>query len=179
MVAHHRDPKLLNLVASRLPSDSLEALAAGRADYVELLGWPVRIDERGARLVVAAGEGLDAITMPASFGEQVLIGLRISIQAGPVLVGPERKRWAFLTQQANVRHPVVPQDLSSLDVRLVPAGSPIVLPAGIAALGTDVLGRASWIAPPSTRTRLSIWTAVIGTARRVAARIIAEMPMSA
>jgi hypothetical protein len=108
------------------------------------LTWPV---EAGA---LAAGENVDAISMPAAFGALVLAELDIMMLAGPV-IADDHGSWLFLTERADARQSTVPADLLPLGVRVVPAGTPVA-PA-------DRPGRAP-----------AIWWTVIGAARRVAHR---------
>lgn len=130
------------------------------------LNWPASVEEVPAAI---AGEAVDAITMPPAFGALVQAELEIMMLAGPVVEGPSDEPWTFLTQLANTRSPAVPADLLALGVRLVPAGSRVMLP------GTpDRPGRRSWITPPASRRAPAIWSCVIGAARRVAARLRAE-----
>src|SRR3954470_24362526 len=49
----------------------LRELAAARAHYEELFGWTVSVQVGQRQLVVALGDSLDAITMPAELGERV------------------------------------------------------------------------------------------------------------
>ena len=130
------------------------------------LGWPATVEEGPA---VIAGEAVDTITMPPAFGALVQAELQIMMLAGPVVSGPAEESWAFLTQPANTRSPAVPRDLLALGVRLVPAGSRVVLPE---ASGRS--GRWTWVTPPTPGREPAIWSAVIGAARRVAARLLAE-----
>ena len=132
------------------------------------LGGPVAVETWTRRPVLVAGEAVDAITMPAAFAELVQCELGIMMLAGPVVAGPEGS-WTFLTQLANTRSAAVPADLLALGVRLVPAGTHVVLPEAF-----DGSGRWSWVTPPATNREPAIWSCVIGAARRVAARRLAE-----
>ncbi|WP_370947375.1 hypothetical protein AB5J62_07410 [Amycolatopsis sp. cg5] len=138
---------------------SLRELAAVRTHYWELLGSPVTIEVRTRRLLIATGDALDAITMPPEFGEQVLAGLRIAMLAGPVIAGDAN--WTFLTRPV-VTHSV-PEDLARLRVHAIPHGEQLVLPAS----------EHQWVLAPSPRQQPTLWTAVIGTARRAAHHLAA------
>lgn len=100
--------------------------------------------------VLIAGDTVDAIAMPAPFAALVQAELEIMMLAGAVITDPDGS-CTFLTQPANSPNPAVPTDLLRLGVRLVPAGTPVILPA-------------TPNRPPA------IWSTVIGAARRVAYR---------
>lgn len=139
----------------------------------ERLGCPVGLDYRTGESFASAGCGLDAIVMPAQFGETVQKSLEMSLLDGPVIASPDRRRLVFLTQPANTSCPHVPPDLGPFDVWLVPAGEPVPLPPG-----PDGRPPWSWWVPPSPRRSLMIWSTVIGTARRIAALHRAEQALS-
>jgi hypothetical protein len=139
----------------------------------ERLGCPVRHDDRTGEAFASAGAGLDAIVMPAGFGEMVQKSLEMSMLDGPVVASPDRRGLVFLTQPANTSCPHVPPDLGPFGVWLVPAGEPVLLPRSL-----NGHPAWSWWVPPSPRRSLIIWSTVIGTARRVAALHMAEQAMS-
>jgi hypothetical protein len=116
-------------------------------------GLPVTVGARTPALV--AGDGGDAITMPAAFGALVQAELEIMMLAGPVVADPADGSWTFLTRPANTRSPAVPADLLALGVRPIPAGTRVVLPTALVTASGH---------PPA------IWSAVVGASRRVAER---------
>jgi hypothetical protein len=95
------------------------------------------------------GDTIDAISMPAPFAALVQTELEIMMLAGPVTTDPDGSS-TFLTQPATSPNPKVPTDLLPLGVRLIPTGTPVVL--------------------PTSNHRPAIWSTVIGAARRVAHR---------
>jgi hypothetical protein len=95
------------------------------------------------------GVDIAAVSMPFAFGARVLTELRIALLAGPVLVADGSI--TFLTEADDNQGRTVPDDLLPLGVRYVPNGTPLAVPDG----GGE----------PALRT------AVIGAARRVAARL--------
>jgi hypothetical protein len=132
------------------------------------LGGAVAVGARPQAPTLVAGEIVDAIAIPAAFAELVQTELRIMMLAGPVIAGPDGS-WTFLTQLANVRTPAVPADLLALGVRLVHPGTRVTLPETAVAAGVR-----SWVTPPAANREPAIWSCVIGAARRVAARSLAE-----
>ncbi|TDV54238.1 hypothetical protein [Actinophytocola oryzae] len=134
-----------------------------RRQYEALLG---ESSSPTGRPVVVVGEDLDAIVMPVRFGELVHTQLRLSMLDGPIVVGPDRDHLTFLTQPAATRYPLLPADLRPFRVWLVPSGGVVVLPSGD--------GAQTWRVPPALRTPPLIWSAVVGTARRVAASCATE-----
>lgn len=95
------------------------------------------------------GVDVAAVSMPIAFGGQVLTELRIAMLAGQVLVADGSI--TFLTETDDNQDRPIPADLLPLGVRYVPNGTPLAVPDG----GGE----------PALRT------AVIGAARRVAARL--------
>jgi hypothetical protein len=102
------------------------------------------------------GFGFDAVEMPLPFGELVLTELGIAMLDGPVVADRMRRLATFLTLPATTR--ALPADLQAIGVRAVPAGERLLLPGRA--------GHVRWLAPSSRP--LTVWTAVLGTARRVA-----------
>ena len=106
--------------------------------------------ERPARPALIAGETVDAISMPASFGALVRAELDLMMLAGPVVTGDDGS-WNFVTLPTDTRQSTVPAGLLPFGVRTIPAGTPLA--------GADLSAR-----PPAS------WWTVIGAARRVAHR---------
>jgi hypothetical protein len=102
------------------------------------------------------GFGFDAIEMPLPFAELVLTELGIAMLDGPVVADRMRRLATFLTLPTTIRR--LPADLDPFGVRPVPVGERLLLPGRA--------GHVRWLAPPSRP--LAVWTAVLGTARRVA-----------
>lgn len=141
----------------------LRELAAARAHYEELFGWPVSVQVGQRQLVVALGSALDAITMPAELGERVQGQLGIAMLSGPVIAHPDGNRWTFLTQGANTIPGEIVDGLGDHDVRHAAAGSYTVVPTTIAAGGWR------WVNEPRPHQMLPSAYAVVATARRLCA----------
>jgi hypothetical protein len=146
----------------------LRDLVAARTHYEELLGWPVTVDVEPPRLVVAVGQVLDAVTMPATLGGSVLAELRITMLAGPVIADPGGAWWTFLAAPAAASRPDIPAELHARRVHLTPRGAHVIIPNLTAG---DGLPR--WIEPPRPHHQLPPWSAVIGETRRVADHLAA------
>ncbi|MGH3978732.1 MAG: hypothetical protein ACRDRZ_06990 [Pseudonocardiaceae bacterium] len=160
----------MNIPTTTHPApDWLRELTNARTRYEELLGWPVCVEVQPRHVRVPVGAVLDAITMPASLGEQVLTELTVTMQAGPVTAGPNADPWTFLTQPATAPCPGTPADLDRLEVRLLPRGAYANLPTQLDS-GNDSAWR--WIESPQLCQSLPPWTAVIGATRRVAAALV-------
>ncbi|GAB3883445.1 hypothetical protein GCM10029964_042800 [Kibdelosporangium lantanae] len=141
----------------------LRELAAARAHYEELFGWPVSVQVGQRQLVVALGSALDAITMPAELGERVQGQLGIAMLSGPVIAHPDGTRWTFLTQGANTIPGDIVDGLGDHDVRHAATGSYTVVPTAVAAGGW------SWVNEPKPHQMLPSAYAVVATARRLCA----------
>jgi hypothetical protein len=146
----------------------LRELAGSRCHYIELLGWPVEMEIGERRIVVAVGNALHTITMPASLASQVLCELQICMLAGPVVEGPNTD-WTFFTAPPETADPLVPDDLRPMGVRSACPGSRVVLPPNQEGHDHD-----RWVVQPQSHPVLPPWSAVIATARRVTARLQAE-----
>jgi hypothetical protein len=149
--------------------DWLLGLVETQNRYIEQVGWPVTIEVEARRLVLLAGNQIDAITMPAVLGARVLIELRTAVLAGPVLAGPDQRRWTFLTQPTKTPCPPIPADLRPRSVHPTAPGEHIVLPSAEPAESAE-LDSWSWVVSPGSHPVLPPWPAVIATARRVVAR---------
>jgi hypothetical protein len=145
----------------------LRELAHGRDTYEELLGWPVSVQVGKRVLIVAIGQVLDAVTMPAALGAQVRAELGIAMLSGPIVADPDGKRWTFLTKPLDRLRPGTAADLSHERVEVVPHGGHIVLPTDLQALAGP---RWRWIEPPSPGRALAPAYAVIGLTRRLTER---------
>jgi hypothetical protein len=101
----------------------LRALADARAEYQELLGWPVSVRVGDRALVVAVGGTLGAVVMPAMLGARVLACWEG--QPAAVVTNADGTRWTFFCK------PVAPDDLGipASQVELVPAGSHVAIPS--------------------------------------------------
>lgn len=148
----------------------LQDLAAARARYEELLGWPVRLDLAERRLAIPVGTLLDAIIMRAGLGERVLGELAMAMLAGPVTAGPGCGEWTFLTQPAGSPRRDLPAELVHLRLHVAPLGVPVVIPTHPDGPG-DSDSDAWWVQPPRPHRPLPPWPAVLGATRRVAARL--------
>ncbi|HEX3784992.1 MAG TPA: hypothetical protein VHX38_35475 [Pseudonocardiaceae bacterium] len=149
---------------STAASDWLRELVDVRNEYEELLCWPVLLEVTNRRLIMPTGTTLDAVVMPAALGEKVLAELRIAMLDCPVIMEPDGS-WIFATDPVGAPHPAMPPELISAQVRTLPAGSQVVLPASPHLCG---VGR-SWVTP-CRRQSLAPWHAVIATGRRIIAR---------
>jgi hypothetical protein len=152
----------------------LRDLADARTYYEETFGWPVILDIEPHRIVIPAGDVLDAITMSAGLGEAVLTELRIEMLAGPVITDASGEWWTFLTMPVIPPRPDVPSDLRGLGVAAVPPGDHVIVPNRDGAAGSP-----RWIERPRRRHCLQPRSVVIGTTRRVAARRAASRVLSA
>jgi hypothetical protein len=140
----------------------LRELAHGRDSYEELLGWPVSVQVGNRALIVAIGQTVDAVTMPAGLGAQVRDELGIAMLNGPVMADPDGRRWTFLTKPLEHLRPTITADLSHAQVDLVPHGGHVVIPNDP---GTSSGTLWRWIEQP-TRALPPAY-AVIGVTRRL------------
>jgi hypothetical protein len=142
----------------------LRELAHGRATYEELLGWPVSVQVGNRVLIVAIGQTVDAVTMPASLGAMVRGQLGIAMLSGPVIAQPDGRRWTFITKPLDCLRPNITADLSHLDVSVAPHGSHVVLPL---APHTSSGRLWRWIEQPTPARPLPPAYAVIAVTRRL------------
>jgi hypothetical protein len=142
--------------------DWLRELYAARAHYEELHGWPVSVHVGQRQLVVALGQSLDAITMPAELASRVQEQLGIAMLSGPVVAHPDGSRWTFLTQGAcAMRGGDIVDGLDGNEVRHAATGAYTVVPT----VAGD--GGWSWINEPRPHQMLPSAYAVVATARRL------------
>jgi hypothetical protein len=139
----------------------LRDLAAARAHYEELFGWPVSVQVGQRQLVVALGQVLDAITMPAALAAQVQGQLGIAMLSGPVIAHPDNGRWTFLTQGVATMTGDIVDGLGEHDVRHAAAGAYTVIPTECGDGGWR------WMNEPRPHHMLPSAYAVIATARRL------------
>jgi hypothetical protein len=142
----------------------LRELAEARARYQELLGWPVSVQVGYRNLVVAVGEVLVAIAMPAGLGARVRTQLGMSIMAGPIIASADGSRWTFLAKSGSAIRPAVAEDLSGSEVRLAPWGSYVVVPTG---LETTTARVERWIESPQPNRSLPDACTIVGLTRRL------------
>lgn len=142
----------------------LRELAHGRATYEELLGWPVSVQVGTRVLIVAIGQVLEAVSMPASLGAHVRAELGIAMLSGPVVADPDGKRWTFLTKPLDRLRPTIAADLSHLQVDVAPHGSHVVVPTDPNTTSGPLW---RWLEPPSPARSLPPAYAVIGVTRRL------------
>ena len=143
----------------------LRELAHGRAEYEELLGWPVSVQVGNRMLIVAIGQTVEAVTMPAGLGDRVHAELGIAMLSGPVVSAPDGARWTFLTKPLDHLRPNTTADLSHLRVTVAPHGSYVALPAN-PGVTTGLVWR--WIQRPAPGRVLPPAYAVIAVTRRLA-----------
>jgi hypothetical protein len=129
------------------------------ASYQERFGWPVAITER--QLVVAIGQFVDAITMPAGLGARVQAQLAIAMLAGPVTGDPDGRYWTFLAQPDPAFRGDLGDVVAACGVRREAVGTSIAVPAK----GSGV----RWVDPPRPNRTLPSICAVVATTRRVCA----------
>jgi hypothetical protein len=141
--------------------DWLRELYAARAHYEELFGWPVSVHVGQRQLVVALGQSLDAITMPADLAEQVHGQLGIAMLSGPVIAHPDSSRWIFLTQGATTMPGEIVDGLGEYEVRHAATGAYSVVPTDCGDGGWR------WVSEPRPHQMLPSAYAVIATARRL------------
>jgi len=142
----------------------LRELAHGRDSYEELLGWPVSVQVGNRALIVAIGQTVDAVTMPAGLGAQVRDELGIAMLNGPVIADPDGRRWTFLTKPLEALRPTITADLSHAHVDLAPHGGYVVIPTEP---GTSSGKLWRWIEQPTPARALPPAYAVIGVTRRL------------
>lgn len=142
----------------------LRELAHGRANYEELLGWPVSVQVGDRTLIVATGQTVDAVTMPAGLGMLVRRDLGIAMLCGPVVADPAGTRWTFLTKPFDALRSSITDDLSHLHVDVVPHGGHVVIPTDPHTC-TGSLWR--WIDEPRPTRPLPPAYAVIAVTRRI------------
>lgn len=154
----------------RLPRRSGDATAVDAlqrvcAAYSAYLRCPVTVDQATQRVVVIAGDDLDAITMPEELGRSVWTALAAKLVAGPTIVGPGPHRWTILTQRAERERVACSRELHLARVNVIPRGAQIVLPSH-----RDTTQTWSWIEPPRPSLRLPTWSAVM----TIAAHMLAD-----
>lgn len=143
----------------------LRELAHGRAEYEELLGWPVAVQVGNRVLIVAIGQTVEAVTMPAGLGARVHSEMGIAMLSGPVAADPDGRRWTFLTKPLDRLRPNITADLSHLQVSVAPHGSYVVIPSG-PSVTTGLVWR--WVERPAPGRVLPPAYAVIAVTRRLA-----------
>lgn len=144
----------------------LRALADGRANYEERLGWPVSLKVRQGVLAVAVGSTMGAVTMPAELGARVRHELRIAMQCGPIVVDPSGSQWTFLTRPtADIRSAVV-SELAQWQVHLVAQGGYATIPVSVSSSDGDSW---RWVERPIPLQQLPPTSAVVCLTRRVTA----------
>ncbi|MBB4906396.1 hypothetical protein [Actinophytocola algeriensis] len=144
----------------------LRELAHGRAEYEELLGWPVAVQVGNRLLIVAIGATVEAVTMPAGLGARVRAEMGIAMLSGPVVADPAGVRWTFITKPLDHLRPNIAADLSHLRVVVAPHGSHVTIPTG-PEVSTGNGWR--WIERPAPGRSLPPAYAVIAVTRRLAA----------
>jgi hypothetical protein len=158
----------MNISITNRPAPAwLRELAHGRDTYEELLGWPVSVQVGRRVLIVAIGQTLDAVSMPAPLGVRVRAELAIAMLSGPVVADADGARWTFLTKPLDRLRPNTAADLSHELVNVVPHGGHVVIPTE-----PDVTAgpRWRWVEPPSPARSLPPAYAVIGVTRRLTDR---------
>jgi hypothetical protein len=149
----------------------LRELYIARVRYEETLGWPVDVDVTHRQLTIAAGEWLDAITMPSGLAALVHREVRVATgSAGPVMSSPGRRWWTLLTSpcpRGNDRH--VPVASHRAGIRTLPRRGRLVIPTGL----TDVVegpGDWHWIQRPQAYRPLPTWSQVLDATTEVLRR---------
>lgn len=143
----------------------LRELAHGRAEYEELLGWPVSVQVGNRLLIVAIGHTVEAVTMPAGLGARVRAELGIAMLSGPVVADPDGVNWTFITKPLDHLRPNITADLSHLRVVVAPHGSHVAIPTGPRVSAGKVW---RWIERPAPGKALPPAYAVIAVTRRLA-----------
>ncbi|MDQ3788946.1 MAG: hypothetical protein M3422_17095 [Actinomycetota bacterium] len=116
-------------------------------------------------LIVAIGQTVEAVTMPAGLGRRVQSELGIAMQSGPVVSDPEGGRWTFLTKPVDRLRANTTADLSHMRVTVAPHGSYVVIPTR-PTVTTGMVWR--WIERPAPGRVLPPAYAVIAVTRRLA-----------
>lgn len=146
----------IHLPRSNAAAAALDDVQRVCVAYNAYLRSPVTIDHKTQRIVVIAGDGLDAITMPEEVGRAVWTALATTLVAGPTIVGPGPHRWTILTQRAARGNLACSRQLHLARVNVIPRGAPIVLPTP-----GDTTQTWSWVEPPRPSLRLPTWSAVM------------------
>jgi hypothetical protein len=142
----------------------LRELAHGRATYEELLGWPVAVQVGTRVLIVAIGQTVEAVTMPAALGAMVRGQLGISMLSGPIAADPDGKRWTFMTKPLETLRPNTAAGLSHLGVEVAPLGSHVPIPT----TPQTTSGKGwRWLEQPAPARALPPAYAVIAVTRRL------------
>ncbi|MFC4858776.1 hypothetical protein [Actinophytocola glycyrrhizae] len=152
-------------ITNRPAPSWLRELAHGRAEYEELLGWPVSVQVGNRVLIVAIGHTVEAVTMPATLGARVRAEMGIAMLSGPVVTDPDGVRWTFLTKPLDRLRPNTTADLSHLRVDVAPYGSHVVIPTDPGVSAGKVW---RWVEPPAPGKALPPAYAVIAVTRRLA-----------
>lgn len=139
---------------------ALRVLADAQVDYEQRFGWMVSVDTKALRITQATGDAMSAITMPEPLGTDVLNRLLEARQPVAVLTSGQGRWLTFLTRP----QPATAMLSAILDmarVRVLPAGTPVVLP-----VPGQPHAEAWWVAPPTPRNALPLWSVVVESARR-------------
>jgi hypothetical protein len=156
---------MTHVTTSRPAPAWLRELVDARAAYQERVGWPVSVQVGQRNLVVATGQELAAVEMPARLGSRVRAQLGISILSGPIVSNEDGTRWTFLAKPDRPVRDSVAEDLSAAQVRVLPPGTFVVVPTAMEPTSDAVL---RWIeGPPRPNHALPPLHAVVGQARRL------------
>ncbi|RZS44858.1 hypothetical protein EV193_101738 [Herbihabitans rhizosphaerae] len=161
---------MMNVTGGRPAPSWLRELADARSVYEETLGWPVSLQVGRRSLVVAAGEVLDAVAMPASLGARVRRELEMMMLDGPIIANPDGTRWTFLMQPVGGIRGDVATELLDLGVHLAPDNAYVVIPTNSVAAGNTW----RWVAKPDAARALPSAYAVVGVVRRLTGEAFAR-----
>jgi hypothetical protein len=148
---------------------------------------PAFVDHKSRRILLPISGIVGAVTMPIALGHQVLAGLRVRLQSGPVVEHLRSQRWIFLTGPGHALadsmnadllrlRPSVPSlrdpgsyqlltELLKLGTSIASPGDYVVLPSP----QDEQLGRQHWVHNLKPLSDLPPQSAVIATTRAVAA----------
>jgi hypothetical protein len=144
----------------------LRELADGRANYEELLGWPVSLNIRQGTLVVAVGSVVGAVSMPAALGARVRHELQVTMLCGPIVTDPDGTYWTFLTRPIVDIRPAVAAELAYWQIHLVRRGDYVTLPPNVS-LSDGNSWR--WVERPVPNRQLPPTSVVVCVSRRLTA----------
>lgn len=142
----------------------LRQLTDARANYEELLGWPVSIQVGRRDLVVVIGGTVGAVGMPAKLGAGVRQELGFTMLCGPIVADPTGSWWTFLTKPVGLLRADVAQDLGSVRVRVAPRGACVEIPCDVEG---STVGGWRWVERPVPSRPLPPGSVVVSMVRRL------------
>lgn len=141
-------------------------VVARRRYYRELCSLPAEIALNNPdRIVLPVGGGIGAAAMSADLGRTVLVGLRGSGRAGPIVEYPPCRRWAFICEYGVVADDVA-AELQRFGVTIVDFGHVVILPS----LADEISGIRLWVSHPGDSRPLPTMLMVLTEVRDAVGR---------